>query len=193
MLGCNYFLTNDDILNKKRRDEACIKKLSELNRSTKNSIENNFLSKIKEFDVVVIIEIKSTDLINKINKECHKNNKVFIYTLSLALMSFAFSDFGDKHIILDKTGVEKGKFYISNITKAKKGKITLDFTNKNNRLKQEGYLLFKKVEGMVELNSFKPRYYEANPENKNEFFIGDTSNFNEYKGRWYSGRIYFSY
>ena len=42
-LGCNYFLTNEDVINKKRRDEACIKKLIELNPSTKVIIENNYL------------------------------------------------------------------------------------------------------------------------------------------------------
>ena len=179
-LGCNYFLTEDDILKKKRRDEACILKLSELNPSTQVIIENQYFSKIQEFDVVVITEIINTDLIHKINKECHENNKGFIYTLSLGLMGFIFSDFGEKHKILDKTGEEKGKFYISNITKEKKGKITIDFTHTNKRLKQKGYLIFKQVEGMIELNSLEPRYFEANPDNENEFFIGDTSNYNEY-------------
>ena len=181
-LGSNYFLTNNDIINKKRRDEACIKQLSELNPSTKIIIENSYLSKIKEFDVVVITKIMNSNIIYKINKECHENNKGFIYTLSLGLMAFAFSDFGDKHIILDKTGIEKGKFYISNITKEKKGKIKIDFTQTNRRLKEKGYLLFKQVEGMVELNLSEPRYYEVNPDNQNEFFIGDTSNYCNYTG-----------
>lgn len=181
-LGCNYFLTNDDILQKKRRDEACIEKLSELNPSTKVVIENNYISKIKEFDVVIITEIIHSDIIYKINKECHENKKGFLYTLSLGLMGFVFSDFGPKHIILDKTGAEKGKFYISNITKEKKGKITIDFTYTNKRLKKKGYLIFKQVEGMVELNSSEPRCYESNPDNENEFFIGDTSYFSEYIG-----------
>ena len=181
-LGSNYFLTNDDILNKKRRDEACIKKLSELNPSAKIVIEDNYLSKIKEFDVVLITEIMKSDLIHKINKECHENNKGFIYAASLGLMCFAFSDFGSKHKILDKTGREKGKFYISNITKGKKGKITIDFSQTNKKLKQKGYLIFKQVEGMIELNSLEPRLYEANPENSDEFFIGDLSNFSEYTG-----------
>ena len=35
---------------------------------------------------------------------------------------------------------------------------------------------------MVELNSSEPRFYEVNPDNSNEFFIGDLSNFSEYSG-----------
>jgi len=141
-----------------------------------------YLSKIKEFDVVLITEIMNSNIIHKINKICHENNKGFIYASSLGLMGFAFSDFGSKHKILNKTGREKGKFLISNIIKGEKGKITIDFSQTNKRLKQKGYLLFKQVEGMVELNSSEPRFYEANPDNSNEFFIGDTSNFSEYTG-----------
>ena len=181
-LGSNYFLTDNDVLNRKRRDEACIKKLSELNPSTKIIIEDDYLSKIKEFDVVLITEIMNSNIIHKINKICHENNKGFIYASSLGLMGFAFSDFGSNHKILDKTGREKGKFLISNIIKGEKGKITIDFSQTNKRLKQKGYLLFKQVEGMVELNSSEPRFYEANPDNSNEFFIGDISNFSEYTG-----------
>ena len=67
-LGSNYFLTDNDVLNRKRRDEACIKKLSELNPSTKIIIEDDYLSKIKEFDVVLITEIMNSNIIHKINK-----------------------------------------------------------------------------------------------------------------------------
>ena len=181
-LGSNYFLTDDDVKKKKRRDEACITKLMGLNPSTKIVIENNYISNIKHYDIIVITEIMKSEIIYEINKECHENNKGFIYTLSLGLMGFVFSDFGPKHLIIDKTGIEKGKFYISSITKEKNGKITIDFNNTNKRLNQKGYLLFKQVEGMVELNSTEPRYYNVNPEKSNEFFIGDTSNYSEYIG-----------
>ncbi len=35
-LGCNFFLSNENVLNKERRDEACLKKLAELNPTTKD-------------------------------------------------------------------------------------------------------------------------------------------------------------
>lgn len=181
-LGCNYFLTNEDVLNNKRRDEACLKKLAELNPTTKVIIENNYLSKIKEFDVVIITEMMKSDIINKINRECHENNKGFIYALSLGLTGFVFSDFGKKHIIFDKSGKEKNTFYVTNITKEKNGKMNIDLDKTEKRLNEKGYLIFRQVEGMTEINSVKPRYYEFNQENENEFFIGDTSNYSEYIG-----------
>ena len=86
-LGCNFFLSNENVLNKERRDEACLKKLAELNPTTKVTIENNYLSNIKNYDVVIITEILNSNIIKKINKECHDNNKGFIYTLSFGLFS----------------------------------------------------------------------------------------------------------
>ena len=181
-LGCNFFLSKENVLNKERRDEACLSKLAELNPSTRVIIEQNYLSNIKNYDVVIITEIMNSNVIKKINKECHDNNKGFIYTLSLGVFSFAFSDFGEKHIILDKTGKEKGKFFISDITKEKNGKIKIDYSSTTKRLNHNGYLLFKDVEGMTELNTSKPIYFEKNPEKNDEFFIGDTSNYNDYTG-----------
>ena len=181
-LGCNYFLTKENVTKKERRDEACLKKLSDLNPATRVYIENNYFSQIKDFDVVIITEMMKSDIIKKINKECHENNKGFIYTFSLGLIGITFSDFGENHTILDKTGKEKAKFYVSDITKNKEGKLILDLKSTNKRLSDEGYLIFKEVEGMTELNSSGPIKYEANPENCEEFFIGDTSNFSEYTG-----------
>ena len=181
-LGCNYFLTNENITKTERRDKACLKKLSDLNPASKVYIEPDYLSKIKDFDVVIITEITKSEIVKKINKECHDNNKGFIYTYSLGLTGLIFSDFGENHVILDKTGKEKAKFYISNITREKKGKLKLDFKGTNRRLSDEGYLIFKEVEGMTELNSSRPIHYEVNPENCEEFFIEDTSNFGEYIG-----------
>ena len=181
-LGCNYYISEENILNKERRDQACLKKLSELNHSTKVIIENNFLSKIKEFDVIIITKFINSKIINKINNECHENNKGFIYTVSFGLAGLVFSDFGKMHTILDKTGKEKGKFYVSNITNEKNGKMVIDLKNTDKRLDEKGYLIFKQVEGMVEMNSMVPRYYEINEENDEEFFIGDTSNYGKYTG-----------
>ena len=181
-LGTNFFLTNENVLNKKRRDESSLKKLSELNPTTKVNIENDYLNKIKNFDVVIITEIMKSEIIIKINKECHENNKGFIYTLSLGLTGFIFCDFGQKHLILDKTGQEKSKFYISSITKEKNAIMKIDYEKTNKRLNQNGYLIFKQVEGMIELNSNEPRFYEINENNDDEYFVGNTSNFNDYTG-----------
>jgi len=87
----------------------------------------------------------NSNIIHKINKICHENNKGFIYASSLGLMGFAFSDFGSKHKILNKTGREKGKFLISNIIKGEKGKITIDFSQTNKRLFKKAIYYLNKL------------------------------------------------
>ena len=68
-LGSNFYLKNSDV-GKKRRDEAIIEKLSELNPRINVSImRGNIIENIKNFNVVVITEImeKKNDYRNKRN------------------------------------------------------------------------------------------------------------------------------
>jgi len=178
-LGSNFFLTEDDVKKKIRRDEASLRKLCQLNPTTKIFIENDYLSKINYFDVIIITEFLHSNIIEKINNECHANNKGFIYTLSLGVMSLIFSDFGNKHIILQKSGNEKKKFYITNITKDNKGILKLDLNKTNDRPLDKGYFIIKEVEGMTELSN-KPIYYEINEDYNDQFIIGDTSEYSDY-------------
>lgn len=178
-LTSNFLITEEDVNNKKRRDEACLKGLCELNPSTKVIIENDYQSKINEFDIVIITEILPSEKINFINSICHENKKGFIYTLCLGLFGVVFLDFGERHFIIDKYGKENKKFYIKNITKEKNGKIIVDYSNTNERLKNKGYILLRDIEGMKELNNINPLQYYIN-KNEDEILIGDTSNYCDY-------------
>ena len=66
--------------------------------------------------LVIITEMIKSDIIYKINKKCHMNNKGFIYWLSCGLFgiifSAIFSDFDQNHIITDKTGIKKEENFI---------------------------------------------------------------------------------
>jgi ubiquitin-activating enzyme E1 len=108
-LTSNFLITEEDVKNKKRRDEACLKGLCELNPSTKVIIENNYQNKIKEFDIVIMTEIHSSEIINLINSICHENRIGFIYTLCLGLFGIVFLDFGETHFIIDKYAKKKKK------------------------------------------------------------------------------------
>ena len=52
-LGSNFYLSNEDIQNKLRRDEACLKKLIELNPYVKCDIMEGFdiFSQIKNYNI----------------------------------------------------------------------------------------------------------------------------------------------
>ena len=127
-LTSNFYISEEDI-NKKRRDEACIEKLRDLNREINVNIFDNLeiLKKnIKNFDILVVTEIFNFQIIKEFDDICRENKKKFIYASTLGLSGFIFVDFGDEHIILNKTGNEPKSFLINNISKEKEGKVTIN-------------------------------------------------------------------
>jgi len=191
-LGSNFYLSDDDV-NKKRRDEACVDKLSELNPYVKVSILdieqkedmneyiNHFCSKIKKYNVVVITEYQPMQFISQIDTFCRKNKIKFIYGYCLGLVGYIFVDFGATHIIFDETGKETKTYLIKSISRDKKGTVVIDDVSGTNKLEigTGHFVKFKDVGGMVELNDDKKEFV-VELEDSTTFRIGDTSNFSEY-------------
>ena len=191
-LGSNFYLSEKDV-DKKRRDEACLHKLSELNHYVKTSILDleqkpdinqfidHFCDKIKKFDVVVITELQTMYFISKLDVFCRnpKNNIKLIYGMCLGLVGYIFVDFGMNHIITDTNGEECGTYLIKSISKDDKGTVVIDNIQGTNNIKfgDGSYVKFKDVGGMTELND---KEFEVRLENFETFRIGDTSKFSEY-------------
>ncbi len=70
-LGANFYLTDEDIKNKQRREEACLKKLSELNSYVKCDIMegSDIFIKIKNYNVLVITEVMNKEKLFVLNEE----------------------------------------------------------------------------------------------------------------------------
>ena len=191
-LGSNFFLSEEDV-GKKKRDEACISKLSELNPYVKVSIlkiedKNDineyikiFCEKIKKYNVVVFTEIQPMYFIAQVDNVCRLKNIKLIYGLCLGLVGYIFTDFGPNHIIYDETGEEIETYLVKSISKDEEGLVTIDNIQGTNNLKigDGDYVRFKNVEGMVELNDEK-KVFEIKFEDYQSFKIGDTSNFSDY-------------
>ena len=187
-LTSNFYLTKDDIKNKKRRDESVIKKLSLLNPYVKTEImegndlikiiQNNLLNQDSKYDVVLISEFLLRDKIIEINKICRQNNIGFIYTVELGIYGFCFVDFGDNFYVKDENGKDPLNYFIKSITKDKKGIVTIDTTSGKLKLNNKDKVTFKDIEGMTELNNCSPMNIKILSNNTIE--IGDTSNFSDY-------------
>lgn len=111
-----------------------------------------------------------------------RNNKIcFIYSVICGLCSFVFTDFGKNFTIYDEYCAKKRKYYIKNIEKSKEGLVSIQWNGKGNPNIQE-YILFKDVEGMIELNydENKKNIYKITPKDETSFYIGNTSGFSEY-------------
>ena len=191
-LGSNFYLSEEDV-GKKRRDEACIKKLAELNpyiTISKLNIEERpdikeyivqFCEKIKKFNVVVITELQTMFFIAQIDSFCRNNNIKLIYSFCFGLVGYIFVDFGPMHIIDDENGKELGTYLIKSISKDKEGTVVIDNIQGTNNLNigDGDYVKFKDVEGMVELND-PQKDFMIKLEDYQTFKIGDTSNFSDY-------------
>ena len=191
-LGCNFFLSEDDV-GKKNRDEACVKKLSDLNPFVRvsvlkveekkdiNEYIQLFCEKVKNYNVVVFTELQPMYLIAQVDNVCRQNNIKLIYGFCFGLAGYVFTDFGVKHTIYDENGEELETYLVKSISKDQEGLVVIDNIQGTSNLKigDGDYVRFKNVEGMTELNDPK-KDFQITFEDYQSFKIGDTSNFSEY-------------
>ena len=183
-LSSNFFISEEDV-GKKKRDEACINKLKELNPYVHVNLmrftpTSNFLDKIPEFDIIVFTEFYPTNFLISVDAKCREHKKKFIYACNLGLVGYIFSDFGAEHIIFDESGSNKSVFNIKNISKSEKCLITIDNEKGQNNFNigEGGYITFSEIEGMTELNG---KEFKIHYENYESFFIDlDTTKFHDY-------------
>ena len=185
-LNSNFYL-KEEFANVKRRDEAVIYNLKNLNEFVKvDFLKDNTLDDIikiipKNYDAVILTELISQKKSIEIDDVCRKNNIPFIYSAALGLTGFIFTDFGNEHKIYEKSNKELKKYIIKNITKEKNGICEIIRDEKESGKFFEKYVIFKNIEGMTELNLEnlkKPTKIKYR--NKTSFYINDTSNFKEY-------------
>ena len=184
-LGSNFYLLEKDI--GKRRDESCLYKLKKLNKYVqvnylRETNINDIYNKLSgNYNVIIVSEmLPQKDIIQLDN--ISRNNKIcFIYSVICGLCSFVFTDFGKNFTIYDEYCAKKRKYYIKNIEKSKEGLVSIQWNGKGNPNIQE-YILFKDVEGMIELNydENKKNIYKITPKDETSFYIGNTSGFSEY-------------
>ena len=190
-LTSNYFLQEEDVKNNKRRDEACLSSLSELNPNVNVNImqENDIIKDIQKklkipelkYDVIVITEFLPKKLLIEINELCRKEKIGFILVLEFGIYGLIFVDFGNNFTIIDETGDEIKEYLIKNITKEKNGKVTINTELTGNiKLTSKDLISFKEIQGMTELNNCTPIKIKINHDNRNIIEIVDTSNFSDY-------------
>ena len=198
-LGSNFYLSEKDI--GKRRDKSCLSKLKKLNKYVQieyleESTQINDIDKIKnilinDFNVIVITELLSKKNILFLDEISRENKICLIYSVIFGLSSFIFTDFGLDFLISDSHGLERRKFFIKKIERSEKGLVEIDWPNDKKITKLRNYIIFKDVEGMSEINysDNNKKVFKIEPKKENEFFIGNTLNFSEYKSGGYIEEI----
>ena len=159
-LSSNFYIEEFDI-SKKRRDIACLEKLSLLNPYVQVDIcqNDNLLDIIKNYNFIIITEIQNYNFLFEINKYCRENHIGFIYTGIFGLSGFLFNDFGDKHIVYNQNGLDNFSYNINYIIK--KEKVYEIYINqeggKSIELNDGDYVKFKEINGFAELNDTEPK------------------------------------
>jgi ubiquitin-activating enzyme E1 len=177
-LCSNFYIEEKDI--SFRRDEICLKKLSELNNLVKCDYlkDGNLEEHIKEYDLLIITEIMEIENIIKLNKICHENKKGFIYSLIFGLSFYCFVDFGE-HVINNLNNNDARKYFIKNIKKGKNTIIIIDNEFDDFALNEDDYVIFKEIKGINQLLDGKKRKVKNCEDNKFEI-EEDSSNYEDY-------------
>lgn len=181
-LGANFYLQESNV-GKQTRAEGSIKKLKELNPNVIVSILDGDLSailnNIENFDVVCITEIIPQQLAEKIDAECRRLNRGFIWSAATGISGFAFVDFGEKFSIKDHNGEECKQYIVRSISNANPGVVLVDDNIGGKLALIDGdYVKFKEVQGMEQLNSAGP--IEIKWISPFAFSICDTTKMGEY-------------
>ncbi|XP_051822587.1 ubiquitin-like modifier-activating enzyme 6 [Antechinus flavipes] len=182
-LGTNFFICEDDVINRRTRAEAVIHHVAELNpyvHVTSSSVsldETTDLSFLKQYQCVVLTEIR-LPLQKKINDFCRAQHPPikFISADVFGIWSRLFCDFGEEFEVLDTSGEEPKEIFISNITQANPGIVTC-LENHPHRLETGNFVTFREINGMTGLNGFTKQITVVSPFS---FSIGDTTEMEPY-------------
>ena len=187
-LTANYFISENDVKEGKRRDESSIYNLSKLNPTIKLEImenvsiiehlEKTMNNEKEKYNIVIITEFMEKNFIIQLNNFCRENKIGFIYGCELGINVFCFSDFGDDFEILDIDGEEYKRYSINSISKEIKGIVNLVHPIDKSEIKNDDYVIFKEIQGMKELNKCPPIKIKIIDEYNIQ--INDTSKFSNY-------------
>jgi len=153
-LSSHFYLSEADV--GKNRAEASLLKLKELNTFVKVDLAAQALTEefIGKFQVVVCVDYPSEEKLLSIDDICHAHDPpiVFIKAESRGLFSNIFTDFGPKHVIMDKNGEEARQAIVTSISNSYPAVITTH-EEKPHDLGEGDYVDFTEVKGMVEINN----------------------------------------
>ena len=187
-LTSNYFIGENDVAEGIRRDEASLKKLSQLNPDVKviimendsiiEHLKENLNNKEEKYDLVVITEFMKKKEIIGLNNYCRNNKIGFIYGCELGINVFCFTDFGDDFLVNDVDGEEPKRNTINSISKSNPGIVNLVHPINDLELGSDDYVIFKEIQGMTELNNISP--IKITKIDDYNIQINDTSQFSNY-------------
>uniref|UniRef100_A0A667YQ29 Ubiquitin like modifier activating enzyme 6 n=1 Tax=Myripristis murdjan TaxID=586833 RepID=A0A667YQ29_9TELE len=176
-LGSNFFIRQDDVV------EAVYPRVAELNPYVHVDVasftldNNTDLSFLRKYQCVILTEARLS-LQKRVNEFCHSQQPPirFIGCDAYGICVRVFCDFGEEFEVSDPTGEEPKEIFIQSVTQGNPGVVTC-MDNRTHGLQTGDRVLFREVNGMVELNGTA---WEVSVLSPHSFAIGDTSHLQPY-------------
>uniref|UniRef100_A0A667Y6N1 Ubiquitin like modifier activating enzyme 6 n=1 Tax=Myripristis murdjan TaxID=586833 RepID=A0A667Y6N1_9TELE len=137
------------------------------------TLDNNTdLSFLRKYQCVILTEARLS-LQKRVNEFCHSQQPPirFIGCDAYGICVRVFCDFGEEFEVSDPTGEEPKEIFIQSVTQGNPGVVTC-MDNRTHGLQTGDRVLFREVNGMVELNGTA---WEVSVLSPHSFAIGDTS------------------
>lgn len=153
-LSSSFFLTEQDVVDKKSRADASLPRLTELNERVRVTVHNGGLSEefLKEFSVICVAQSNSLSELKRISNVCHANKIHLIVGEVRGLFGGIFVDLGSNFQVLDKNGETPKTAYIESITHDDPGLVTVVESARHD-LEDGDVVQINEVQGMTEVNN----------------------------------------
>mmetsp|Transcript_75622 Transcript_75622/g.175329 ORF Transcript_75622/g.175329 Transcript_75622/m.175329 type:complete len:1032 (-) Transcript_75622:152-3247(-) len=178
-LGSNFYLAEADV-GKRPRALACAELLAQLNPYVKVSVHEGALTEelLASCSVAVLTDATEADLIRH-NEFCRSRSPPvgFVVADSFGLAGAVFVDFGSSFCCRDKDGEEPKSAIVAGITQESPGTVHTHHERRHG-FQDDDWVVFREVQGMVELNDGKPRQIKVT--GPYSFAIEDTSKYSTY-------------
>lgn len=122
--------------------------------SQKYNDEAELSSFLKQFNCVIITEVKSLDKLTKINSICRENGIKFLLSDVFGLFGYSFTDFGDNFEVYDADGEEYKEIFIGTIKKSDNSDETIIQTldERLHNLESGDLIKFMEIDSVKDIN-----------------------------------------
>eukprot|EP00095_Tigriopus_kingsejongensis_P004446 maker-scaffold168_size293125-snap-gene-0.16 protein:Tk04446 transcript:maker-scaffold168_size293125-snap-gene-0.16-mRNA-1 annotation:"ubiquitin-like modifier activating enzyme 1 isoform x1" len=177
-LASNFYLCPEDADSQKSRSVGIQSRLSDLNKNCRVRVISTLEEEdIQDHDVITLCSVRQDPQSPKlISQWARVHEKIFVMGDVLGTVGYCFCDFGPNFTVLDPDGEEPIELDIISITNDASGTV-LCLGEERHGLQDGDMVLFKDIQGMVELNEHRRVIEVTSPF---AFTIGDTSDYTEY-------------
>ena len=168
-LGVNFFLTEEDVNNRKTRASAVAPRLQELNTMCAISVEDKLtFDVVRKHNALIITEPWGLSKVTEYNEFCRSNKISFFYAFTCGISTTIFVDHGENHVVNDANGEQPVEKLITDISLASATELLIRYDHPAGQLPEavsSGHFEITDVNGPSAINhqSYEVRRDPSDP------------------------------